>query len=219
MTRLLTLVAGLCAAVLFTACAKPTYTFVTNSDDHVYFKVPAGWSEIKQRDLDKFASPGLDEASAAALRAQTWTIAFDAGDKPSIAHVFSPKVEAPVVFARVLRSGTADSTTVSLDALRDFFLPVTKAARETARATGQGLPGFRSVVDHVMTREGGLTGVHEVFRYKVSGVMQTFDQTAFVTKDASRVYILLVRCTQACYADRHGELATVVRSFIVKSGP
>jgi hypothetical protein len=213
------MVAGLCAAVLFTACAKPTYTFVTNSDDHVYFKVPASWSEIKQRELDKFASPGLDDAAAAALRAQTWTVAFDAGDKPSISHVFSTRVKAPVVFARVLRSSDGDSTNVTLDALRDFFLPVTKAARMTARASGSEIPGFRSIVDHVMSREGGLTGVHEVFRYKVSGVMQTFDQTALVTKDASRVYILLVRCTQACYADRHGELATVVRSFIVKSGP
>jgi hypothetical protein len=218
-TRLLSMVAGLCAAVLFTACAKPTYTFVTNSDDHVYFKVPASWSEIKQRELDKFASPGLDDAAAAALRAQTWTVAFDAGDKPSISHVFSTQVKAPVVFARVLRSSDGDSTNVTLDALRDFFLPVTKAARMTARASGSEIPGFRSIVDHVMSREGGLTGVHEVFRYKVSGVMQTFDQTALVTKDASRVYILLVRCTQACYADRHGELATVVRSFIVKSGP
>jgi hypothetical protein len=218
-TRLLYMVAGLCAAVLFTACAKPTYTFVTNSDDHVFFKVPAGWSEIKQRDLDAFASADLDDAAAAALRAQTWTVAFDAGDKPSIAHVFSPQVKAPVVFARVLRSSSGDSTNVTLDALRDFFLPVTKAARMTARASGSEIPGFRSIVDHVMSREDGLTGVHEVFRYKVSGVMQTFDQTALVTKDASRVYILLVRCTQACYADRHGELATVVRSFIVKSGP
>jgi hypothetical protein len=218
-TRLLSMVAGLSAAVLFTACAKPTYTFVTNSDDHLYFKVPASWSEIKQRDLDKFASPGLDDAAAAALRAQTWTVAFDAGEKPSIAHVFSPQVKAPVVFARVLRSSNGDSTNVTLDTLRDFFLPVTKTARLTARASGQEIPGFRSIVDHVMSREGGLTGVHEVFRYKVSGVMQTFDQTALVTKDASRVYILLVRCTQACYADRHGELAMVVRSFIVKSGP
>jgi hypothetical protein len=218
-TRLLSMVAGLSAAVLFTACAKPTYTFVTNSDDHLYFKVPASWSEIKQRDLDKFASPGLDDAAAAALRSQTWTVAFDAGEKPSIAHVFSPQVKAPVVFARVLRSSNGDSTNVTLDTLRDFFLPVTKTARLTARASGQEIPGFRSIVDHVMSREGGLTGVHEVFRYKVSGVMQTFDQTALVTKDASRVYILLVRCTQACYADRHGELATVVRSFIVKSGP
>jgi hypothetical protein len=218
-TRLLSMVAGLSAAVLFTACAKPTYTFVTNSDDHLYFKVPASWSEIKQRDLDKFASPGLDDAAAAALRAQTWTIAFDAGDKPSIAHIFSPQVKAPVVFARVLRSSSGDTTTVTLDALRDFFLPVTKTARMTARASGSELPGFRSIVDHVMSRDDGLSGVHEVFRYNVSGVMQTFDQTALVTKDASRVYILLVRCTQACYADRQGELATVVRSFIVKSGP
>jgi hypothetical protein len=218
-TRLLSMVAGLCAAVLFTACAKPTYTFVTNSDDHVYFKVPAGWSQINQRDLDKFASPDLDEAAAAALRAQTWTVAFDAGEKPSIAHVFSPQVQAPVVFARVLRSTNGETATVTLDALRDFFLPVTKTARLTARASGQELPGFRSILDHEMTREGGLTGVHEIFRYNVSGVIQTFDQTALVTKDASRVYILLVRCTQACYADRHGELATIVRSFIVKSGP
>jgi hypothetical protein len=70
-------------------------------------------------------------------------------------------------------------------------------------------------VDDVTTREGGLKGVHEVFHYTVNGVVQTFDQTALATKDGSRVYILLVRCTRSCYAERHDEVASVVRSFIV----
>jgi hypothetical protein len=177
--------------------------------------VPAGWSQIAQRDLDKFAAPDLDEAAAAQLRAQTWTVAFDAGHRPSIQHIFSAQVQDPVVFARVLRNDSGDSTPMTLDALRDFFLPVSETARLTAQASGQALPGFKSVVDDVTTREGGLRGVHEVFRYTVNGVVQTFDQTALTTKDASRVYILLVRCTQTCFADRRGELESVVRSFIV----
>ena len=217
MTRLLALLAGLCAAVVLSACAAPTYTFVTNSTDHVYFKVPAGWGRIDQRDIDKFAAPDMDATAAAQLRAQTWTIAFDAGRNPSIQHVFSAQVQDPVVFARVLRQGSGDGSTMTLDALRDFFLPVTRTARLTARASGQELPGFRSVRDDVMTREGGLKGIHEVFRYTVNGVVQTFDQTALASKHAGRVYILLVRCTQTCYADRRGELESVVRSFIVKS--
>jgi hypothetical protein len=214
-TRLLAVVAALCAAVVFSACAAPNYTFVTNSSDHVYFKVPAGWSQIDQRDIDKFAAPDLDEAAAAKLRAQTWTVAFDAGHKPSIQHVFSAQVQDPVVFARVLRRDNGDATAMTLDELRDFFLPVSETARLTAAASGQALPGFKSVMDAVTTRKGGLTGVHEVFRYTLNGVVQTFDQTALATKDASRVYILLVRCTQTCYAARRGELASVVRSFIV----
>jgi hypothetical protein len=214
-TRLLAVVAALCAAVVFSACAAPNYTFVTNSSDHVYFKVPAGWSQINQRDIDKFAAPDLDEAAAAQLRAQTWTVAFDAGREPSIQHIFAAEVQDPVVFARVLRRDGGDASTMTLDALRDFFLPVSKTARTAAKASGQALPGFKSVVDDVTTREGGFKGVHEVFRYTVNGVVQTFDQTALATEDASRVYILLVRCTQTCYADRRGELASVVRSFIV----
>jgi len=214
-TRLLSMVTALCAAVVFSACAAPNYTFVTNSSDHVYFKVPAGWNQINQRDIDKFAAGDLDEAAAAQLRAQTWTVAFDAGENPSIQHIFAAQVQDPVVFARVMRRDGGDGSAMTLDALRDFFLPVSETARLTAQATGQALPGFRSVVDDVTTREGGLKGVHEVFHYTVNGVVQTFDQTALATKDGSRVYILLVRCTRSCYAERHDEVASVVRSFIV----
>jgi hypothetical protein len=219
-TRVLSMVAGLCAAVLLAACARPTYSFVTNADDHVYFKVPAAWSKIDKGALDKVSVLGLDPSAAAALRAQTWSVAFEAGDKPSVSDIFSAQTtRSPIVFARVIRAGNGSTPTVTLDTLRDLFLPVSDSARLAALAAGQQLAGFHLVTDKVVKGEGGLRGVHEVFRYTSQGVPQTFDSTAFVNKDASRVYALLVRCTQTCYADRHGELASIVRSFTVKSGP
>jgi hypothetical protein len=219
-TRLLSMVAGLCATALLAACARPTYSFVTNADDHVYFKVPAGYQKIDKGELDKVAVLGMDASSAAALRAQTWSVAFEAKDKPLVTDVFSSQTaRSPIVFARVIRAGNGETPTVTLDTLRNLFLPVSDSARAAALAAGQQLAGFHSVTDEVLTRKGGMTGVHEVFRYTSGGVPQTFDSTAFMTKNASRVYALLVRCTQTCYADRHGELVSIVRSFTVKSGP
>ena len=36
-------------ALLVTGCAAPQFTYVTNSSQHTYFKVPDGWSQIKSQ--------------------------------------------------------------------------------------------------------------------------------------------------------------------------
>ena len=38
-------------ALLVTGCAAPQFTYVTNSSQHTYFKVPDGWSQIKSSAL------------------------------------------------------------------------------------------------------------------------------------------------------------------------
>jgi hypothetical protein len=73
------------------------------------------------------------------------------------------------------------------------------------------------ISDSVLTPESGLRGVHEVFQYKVEGgPLQTFDQTAYTNKDGSKVYLMLLRCSSACYQARHAELETVTGSFTIK---
>jgi hypothetical protein len=45
------------------------------------------------------------------------------------------------------------------------------------------------------------------------------DQTAYLNDDASKVYVLLVRCSTTCYKDRHGEIDGVVSSFTIREKP
>jgi hypothetical protein len=117
---------------------------------------------------------------------------------------------------------TAQQNEVSLDMLRNAFLPVTddarQAAEESAGAGGTGLTGFELVNDQVLTPANGLRGVRVVYDYELGGgVLHTFDQTALVNNDGSKLYLLIIRCSTSCYRARSGELDTIAKSFTVRS--
>ncbi len=212
-------VAAACLVLVgtLTACGAPDYTYVKNSGDKLYFKVPAEWSRVDQGalDVEQFADP--DSATAKVQKALNWSIAYDADDKPSPRHVFGPHAAEPVVYARVQRLPPNDRGTVSFDSMRDLLLPVTPTARQSALQQGVRLTGFELLVDDVINPEHGLRGVHSVFNYNVGGVLQTFDQTVLANDDASKVYLLLVRCSAKCYRQRTDEMKTITKSMTVKA--
>jgi hypothetical protein len=121
------------------------------------------------------------------------------------------------VYARVAQLTTDEQNAVSLDMLRNAFLPVTADARQAATAT-LPLTGFELVHDEVLTPSSGLHGVRVVYDYELgNGVLHTFDQTALVNNDGSKLYLLIIRCSTNCYRQRSGELDTIAKSFTVRS--
>lgn len=211
------LLSAVVALVVATACAAPSYTYVTNADDHLYFKVPSTWQRIDQKQLEAVATSGLTASEAAALRAATWSRAYDADPKPSVAHLLANTTERPIALTRVLHVPESARGDVTVDSLRNSFLPITKAARVAASADGTQFPE-PDIRTNRQVKVNGLTGVHLVFRLSVGGSVETFDQTAYKARDGSKVYLLLVRCAQTCYSHRYGgELVDVVRSFTVES--
>ena len=80
-----------------------------------------------------------------------------------------------------------------------------------------GLSDFTLVSDDVLTPGHGLHGVHSVFRYKMGdGPLQMIDQTAYLNEDASKLYMLFVRCSTQCYQPRQQEIGNVVSSITVR---
>jgi hypothetical protein len=101
--------------------------------------------------------------------------------------------------------------------LRNAILPVTADAREAA-ASSTDLSDFELLHDEVLAPSNGLHGVRVVFDYVLgSGVMHTFDETALVNNDNSKLYLLMIRCSTACYKTRYDELDTIAKSFTVRS--
>ncbi len=218
--RLLTpLLSGLLIAAV-AACGSPAYTYVENSSQKTYFKVPPQWHEIDRSSLDQVLTPSDQDPAAANAQAQRlWEVAYDADAGPSAGHLFGP-VDEPFVFASVSQVSDSERGAVSFDSLRNAFLPVTDAARSTAQQAGFILRGFALLGDDVLTPGAGIRGVHEVFDYQYpDGSLQTFDETAYVNDDASRIYVFLVRCSARCYRDRQDELKLVAGSFTVRSSP
>ena len=135
---------GGCALLLgvtLSGCAAPQYTYVANSGQSTYFKVPYGWHKISDSSLSSELQTATGSSGAG------WTVAYEAGHKPTAGDFLSFGTAQPFVFAEVGQLNSAASNALSYDTLRDFFLPVTSTARQNAAARGSRLPASsRSVI-------------------------------------------------------------------------
>ncbi len=199
-------------AVFVSACGAPAYTYVTNSDAHTYFKVPRDWQKIDDKALIKAISGG------ASLPPSVWTVGYDASTKPAADDVLSPKASRPFAYAVVEQVNQQTSSILSYNLLRDFFLPVTSSARQTAAKDGFSLTGFKLIRSSVLTPGQGYHGVRETFDYTYpDGSQNTFDQIALTNADSTEVYVLLVHCLATCYNSDATQIDSVMKSFTVRS--
>jgi hypothetical protein len=200
---------------LVTGCGAPEYTYVTNSADRTYVKLPAAWRPIDKKALDD--AIGLDPTMSDEQRG-LWLEGYDADTAPSPLHLFGPSASAPAAFVSVQQIPESVRGQFSLDKLRDLFYPVSPSAREAAEMDPtSGLTDFALVTDEVLTPGKGLRGVHSVFRYRMGdGPPQMIDQTAYLNDDASKLYMFFVRCSTECYQQRQQEIGNVVSSFTVR---
>ena len=215
-SRLVALWVVLVAGVLVAGCGAPQYTYVANTAAHAYFEVPSQWHKISDAALAAALNGG--KAPSQSGNGAVWSVGYDASTAPSASNVLSPAATQPFAFALVGKLDSSTQNAMSYDGLRDFVLPVTAAARQSAAAQGFPLTGFRLLHDSVLTPGQGVHGVHVTFDYRYpDGKVDTFDQIAFTNADSTEVYVLLVHCLAACYSQHRGEISTVMSSFTVRS--
>jgi hypothetical protein len=239
--RLTLLLAALVSAVA--ACGAPTYTYVKNSNEHLYFKVPHEWRKVDPIAPDVFTDP-VDPASFESAKrdaARAWQAAYDSdrsGENPDVLFGNDGK---PFVYAQVRKLTEDQRDEMSINALRDLFLPVTDSGRKVAaqhdqeiidsfqkgelslneaRLRWSGLSGFELIGDRVLDPGNGIKGVRTVFNYynaKYSDVLHTFDQTVLLSSDSSRAYLFVISCAAAYYREHFDQLNTIATSFTVRS--
>ena len=206
---------GGCALLLgvsLAGCAAPQFTYVANSGASTYFKVPYAWHKIS------------DSSLSSELKAETgssgsgWTVAYEAGGKPTAGDFLSFGTTQPFVFAEVGQLSPTASSALSYDSLRDFFLPVTSTARQNATTQGFPLTGFTQIRDQVLTLGQGVHGVRETFDYTFTGgTTDTFDEVALTNADQTSVYLLVLHCTTSCYSRDQTQINDVMSSFTIRS--
>jgi hypothetical protein len=205
---------GGCALLLgatIAGCGAPQYTYIANSSANTYFKVPYGWHKISPSSL----SAAIEAATGSSSTA--WSVAYEAGSHPTANDFLSFDNNEPFVFSEVGQLTTTASQELSYDTLRDFFLPVTSAAR-SAVAKGFPLTNFKQIRDEVLTPGQGVHGVRETFDYTyVDGSTDTFDEDILTNADQTEVYLLVLHCTTACYSNDQAEINDVMSSFTIGS--
>ena len=203
---------ALLLGVVLSGCAAPQFTYVANSGTSTYFKVPYGWHKISDSSLSSELKTATGSAGGG------WTVAYEAGHKPTAGDFLSFGTTQPFVFAEVGQLNSTASNQLSYDSLRDFFLPVTSTARQSAATQGFPLTGFKQIRDQTLSPGQGVHGVRETFDYTFTGgVTDTFDEVALTNADQTVVYLLVLHCTDSCYSTNQTEINDVMSSFTIRS--
>jgi hypothetical protein len=195
--------------LLVAGCVAPQYTYVTDSSDSAYFKVPPSWHEVNESTLH------TAEGSANADGTYLWSRAYDAAAKPSVSDIDAP-TQKPIALASVLSMSSTERNDVSFDGMRDLLLPVTAAARKAA--ADEHLSGFASLSDQVITDSHNDRGIHEIFNYDVGTSLETFDLTVMTNSTTTKLYFLLVQCSATCFVSNYKQIAAVTGSFTIGGG-
>jgi hypothetical protein len=192
-------------------CLAPQYTYVSDSADKAYFKVPPSWHQVNESSLQSTEGPATQEGS------YLWSEAYDASATPSVAHIFSA-TSNPVAYASVLSLSSAERNDISFNSMRDLLLPVTQAARNAAASAHESLSGFASISDQLVTDSHNNRGIREIFQYTLDATPETFDLTVMTNAATTKLYFLLVQCSTACFAGNYQAITNVVNSFTLGGG-
>ncbi|HYY10239.1 MAG TPA: hypothetical protein VE781_04830 [Kineosporiaceae bacterium] len=199
---------GLLVAVVLVAlaaCGAPDHSFVASPDADLVLKLPRSWTAVRN-----------DSSSGAGGQPDGgWSAVFDSSHEPDAQHVdLASSVSSPVAYARVTLLDGESGGSVSGDKLRDMVLPFTTAGR-AQYASDPRAATFKRISDYDV-RSPVASGVHVVYSYDLGHGREVFDQIAMVGSKSNRVYLLVVRCDQACYDAHQREIREVVDSFTVK---
>ena len=203
---------GGCALLLgvtVTGCAAPQYTYVANSSQSTYFKVPNGWHKISGDALQK-------EEAQLQYPAGGWQVAYEAGGNPTATDFLGFGSDQPFVFAEIGTLTSAGSQSLSYNVLRDIFLPVTSTTRQS-EPPGYPLTGFKQIRDENLTPGLGVHGVRETFDYTLQGASDTFDEIALTNAEDTLVYFMVLHCTTSCYSTDQTAINDVMSSFTIRS--
>lgn len=209
-------VAVVAGVLLLAGCGSPSWTYVTNSTDRAYLKVPTTWHRVDPSQLEE----ALGVEPAADSTEGVWIEVYDSATVPSFGHVLGDSsADSPAILVSVRPVPEQSRGQISLDTIRDFIHPVSAAARQQDELLGgtSGMTGFILLADQVLTPGEGIRGVHTVYSYRIGGgPPQIFDQVGYFNDDASKFYFAFARCSAECFDQRQSEIDGVVSSFTVR---
>lgn len=205
--RITCITAVLAAGVLVAGCADSGFSYVKSSEDKTYFKVPKRWTLFDERAVMDGIGSGLTKSERRTELDQTWRIAFDAAPKPSLGHLGEAGAGHPSGLAVVRNLSFDASDVMSNSVLRNYFFDI-----DTALGDGTG----EIVAYEELRLDGGFRGIRLVANLDVDGKQMRLDQTALVDQATSKLYALVVSCSQACFDENQGQITKVVDSWTVR---
>lgn len=192
--------------MLLTSCAAPDRQYVAAGGTGMYFALPAAWSQVPERQLATAQSGWSDDVGGVLTQSILWQGAWGVG-RPDANDVFAGKAPStPVVWAMV--RDLIDVERQGIDsvasALADLVIPATEL-------TDAGLD-----IRSEPVRSGKFRGIHQFATYATGGALQTVEVVSVLSPERDRVYTVVARCTETCFADASGTIADIFDSLTFK---
>jgi hypothetical protein len=198
-------------AVSSAACSTSGYTYVKNSGEGAYFKVPDSWQLYK---LDPNALPDDRPFPDGANQLKgPWRIVFDADPKPSVSHFQEDVPQSVVGQASISTISQGSRDQVSNVDLRALALDSTA---DPIALYQQGNTDIEIVKYEALTTRDGFRGNRIVLNKLINGSYVTIDQIALVDPGTTTLYRFLVKCASKCYLQHRNEIDTVVDSWQIR---
>jgi hypothetical protein len=149
--------------------------------------------------------------AAARLAQVTWQEAYSKDGEAKAADVFSLSApKSPLVYVRVRDLSVDEMQSVSYNSLRDIIVPLTSWINKGSVGNNFTLTDDFEAVQKIAR------GVHTIYAFSGSdGVNQTINQTALVSNDRTKLYVLLVRAKTSDFSKDEKELTKIADSFTV----
>lgn len=193
--------AGVSAVVasLVAACA-PTSTYLTNSSQGTYLKIPHSWRAYSQASL---------KHDGILTNTLPYLVAFDSAPMPDPKHLLHPTTY-PWGLAEVEDISSSDQLTFSFDSLLNTVIPVDQISSTSGGSVTPLSP------PRVITR-GDLRGVEADLQVKLTGLGPlAYEQVSLVNSVTTKAWVLFVGCSPQCFAKNHSAVNRVVNSWIVR---
>ena len=117
-----------------------------------------------------------------------------------------------VMYIRVRDLNYEEMNSISYNSLRSVIVPITSWLAEPEKANSKFV-----LIDDYERVEKIARGVRTIYSFADSkGVLETVDQTALVSDDRSRIYLLIIRAKTKYYDKNVDELLAIGDSFTVR---
>lgn len=206
------LVLALISALALSGCGVPSQKYASDKKEGVYFSIPNSYRKITQKELSKAESENT--AVGASERAATviWQEAYTPNKNYNASTVLNIKTpEDPIVFIRTRNLMGEEINSISYNSMRDVIVPLTSWVNGSKTA-----PEFDITLDEERV-EKGARGVRSEYWFTSSdGEKQTVNQTTLLSTDHTKIYILIIRCSNQCFEKNRKILTKISDSFTVR---
>ncbi len=204
-------------ALVGTSCSVTNdgYTFVKNSRENLFFKLPDEWKQYPVT-----IATVTDRPVTATGELSRWAIEFDGAAKPNKKHLIERVAAAPVGFSEAFPLSSKGQDEISEKALRTMVLQELLVEPADPFDLVDQVPGRFEIVDYKQIRnKKGVWGHKIIVNIQMDSIdgetpqWLTVGQKIYLDRKAETLRRLVIRCSATCYRSKRSQLDTVLNSF------